>query len=161
METNNIAAATKHKGVGGWLLLFCIGLIIISPLLNIFSITSGYQEVSPYFEVYPRILPIVIITSVLGIVLSCFSIYAGIVLWKIRPNAVKIAKNYLLTMLGYSILSAFLPFMAGLPAEANQAMLTTVAADIFRTVIYTAVWYSYLNRSIRVKQTYGAIIPQK
>lgn len=159
MESNSATAGTKHKGVRGWLLLFCVSLTILSPLITVFNIISGYQEVSPYIAVFPGLLTITIIDAVLSIALTGFSIYAGIALWKIRTNAVKIAKKYLLTMLGYSILSAFLPFMAGLPSEANQSMISGVAKSLFRAIIYVAVWYSYLNKSVRVRETYDKIIP--
>jgi len=33
-------------------------------------------------------------------------------------------------------------------------MLAEVAKDTFRGVIYFAVWYSYLNKSERVRATY-------
>lgn len=141
------------------MLFFCIVLTILTPVITVFNITSGYQEVSPYFEMYPRFLTVIVIDAVFSIALTGFSIYAGVALWKIRPNAVKIAKKYLLAMLGYSILGSFLPFMAGLPSEANQAMIAEVAKDLFRAVISFAVWYSYLNRSVRVRETYGKIIP--
>ena len=183
MESSNTSIETKYKGVGGWLLLFCIGLTILTPLRTAFNLTSGYKQASPYFEMFPGLLIITIIDSVLSIALIGFSIYAGIALWKIRPNAVKIAKKYLLTLLGYSILAAFLPFMVSLPSEANQAMIGVpldeheqiyqditsyfagqyvmelreeIAKGIFRSIIYVAVWYSYLNKSQRVKATYGA-----
>jgi hypothetical protein len=162
MESSNTSIETKYKGVGGWLLLFCIGLTILRPLMTVFNLDSGYKQASPYFEVFPGLLIITIIDSVLSIALIGFSIYAGIVLWEIRPNAVKIAKKYLLTLLGYSILTAFLPFMAGLPSEANLSMIGEIAKGIFMSIIYVAVWYSYLNKSKRVKATYGTgFTPEK
>jgi hypothetical protein len=44
--------------------------------------------------------------------------------------------------------------MAGLPSAANQAMMGEVAKNTFRGVIYFAIWYSYLNKSKRVRATY-------
>jgi ABC-type spermidine/putrescine transport system permease subunit I len=86
-----------------------------------------------------------------------FSIYAGISLWRVKPGAVSLAKKYFLTVLAYAVIAAFLPFLAGLPAAANSAMIPDVAKDTIRLLVYAAVWYSYLNKSVRVKATYGPL----
>ena len=83
-----------------------------------------------------------------------FSVYAGPGFWSIRPGAVHMAKRYLLYFAGYHSVAAILPFMAGLPSAANEAMIAQVAKDTYRGVIYFAVWYSYLNKSRRVSVTY-------
>ena len=83
-----------------------------------------------------------------------FSVYAGTGLWSIRPGAVHMAKRYPLHFLGYHAVAAILPFMAGLPSAANEAMIAQGAKDTFRGVIYFAVWYSCLNKSRRVSVTY-------
>jgi hypothetical protein len=44
--------------------------------------------------------------------------------------------------------------MAGLPSAANEAMIAQVVKDAFRGIIYFAIWYSYLNKSQRVRATY-------
>ncbi|MCH7986957.1 MAG: DUF2569 family protein [Acidobacteria bacterium] len=57
-------------------------------------------------------------------------------------------------LLAYNILASLLPFLAGLPAEANEAMIREVATGLFRSIIYIAIWSSYLKKSKRVAATY-------
>ena len=127
-------AEPLYKGVGGWLLLLCLGLTVFSPLITLGSLAVGYSQSSKYFDQFPGLLVIVVVDTVLSLGLMAFSVYAG--------------------FLGYHIVAAILPFMAGLPSAANEAMIAQVAKDAFRGVIFFAVWYSYLNNSKRVSATY-------
>ena len=149
----------RLRGVGGWLLLFCVGLTILSPLVTLSTIVVGFGESPEVFDEFPRLRIIMLAETVLCGTMMAFSVYAGICLWTIRPGAVRIAKCYLLCLLGAQTISAILPFAANLPAEANEAMLGEVAKDSIRTVIYVAIWYSYLNCSERVRATYGPATP--
>jgi hypothetical protein len=127
------------------------------PLLTINNITSGYNASRLYFDQFPGLLTITLVDGFLSAALTVFSIYAGISLWKKKPGAVTLAKKYLLAFLGYAVIAAVLPFMAGLPSEANSAMVPGVIRDAVRSLIYVAVWYSYLSKSVRVKATYGSL----
>jgi len=147
-------AESRYKGVGGWLLLFCLGLTVFSPLITLGSLAAAYGESSKYFHQFPGLLVIAVIDTFLSVGLAAFSVYAGIGLWTIRPGAVQMAKRYLLFFLGYLAIAAILPFMAGLPSAAHEAMFAEVARGTFRGVIYFAIWYSYLNKSKRVSATY-------
>jgi hypothetical protein len=144
----------NQKEVGGWLLLFCISLTILSPLITIYTFITSYGATYTLFDEFPGLESILIVDGILSSFVMFFSIRAGIALWKIAPNAVKTAKNYLLIYLGYSAIAVFLPYMAGLPSYANDEMLPETLLGIFRTLIYFGIWYSYLNVSVRVKETY-------
>jgi hypothetical protein len=145
---------SRCKGVGGWLLLFCLGLTVFSPLLTLGSLAVSYSDVSQYFEQIPGLLHLTVIDTLLSVGLMGFSIYAGVGLWSIRPGAVRSAKRYLLCCLWYQAVAAVLPFMAGLPSAASEAMIPEVVKQTVRGVIHVAVWYSYLCKSQRVKATY-------
>lgn len=99
---------------------------------------------------------ITVVDFVLSASVMCLSVYAGICLWRIRPNAVRISKAYLLVFLTYNVVASFLPFMAGLPSQANEVMMREVASGLFRSIIFVAIWYSYLNKSKRVAATYAS-----
>ena len=135
-------------------MLFCIIITVINPLITVFNFVSGYNAYIPYFNHFPGLLKVFIIDFVLCIALTSISIYAGISLWMIRTNAVKIAKIYLLVFLCYSILGIFLPFMTGLQFEGSEVMIVEVVKAPFAAFIFIAIWYSYLNKSKRVKATY-------
>jgi hypothetical protein len=134
--------------------IFCIALTILSPLLTFGSLASLYSKTSPYFDRFPGLLVIAVIDTFLSTGLMAFSIYAGVGLWLIRPGAVQTAKKYLLCILAYYAVAAVLPFMAGLPSTANETMIAGAVTNILRGIIYVAVWYSYLNKSKRVRATY-------
>jgi hypothetical protein len=153
-DTRPAPAEPRYKGVGGWLLLLCIGLTVFTPLNNIGSFAVGYSESAKYFDQFPGLLVITLIKTPLILGLTVFSFYVGVGLWSIRPGAVKMAKQYLLCFLGYHAFAAILPFMAGLPSAATKAMIGPVAVEILMSVIYFAVWYSYLSESKRVTATY-------
>lgn len=144
----------RYKGVGGWLLLFCLGLSVFSPLITLGSLVASYSESSQYFDRFPGLLATIVIDTFLCVGLMVFSIYAGVGLWRTRPGAVQTAKRYLLWSLAYYAVAAVLPFMAGLPSQANDAMMAEVVKETVRGVVYFAIWYSYLNKSERVKATY-------
>lgn len=148
--------ASPYKGVRGWLLWLCLGLTVFSPIVNVIMLARSWGESSQYFDRFPGFVVVNVIDTVLSLALMGFSIYAGMQLWRLQPRAVSIAKKYLLCLLVYQGIAAVLPFMAGLPAEANQEMLKEVLRDGVRTVIGVAIWYSYLNKSRRVRATYAA-----
>ena len=149
-------AEARYKGVRGWLLLLCLELTVLSPLLALGSLAAGYREYSKYFDQFPGLLVITVINTFLSVGLMAFSVYAGTGLWSIRPGAVQMAKRFLLCFLGYQAVGAILPFMAGLPSAATDAMIAQIDKDMFRGVISFAVWYSYLSFSKRVSATYNS-----
>ena len=155
MNANDEPTANELNGVGGWLLFLCFSFTVLSPILSIVFLVTSYNEVNPHFDQFPGLLNITVVDGILTFGMIIFSIYAGISLWQIRPGAVNIAKKYLLAFLGYTVLASLLPFMAGLPSEVNEAMMREVATAAIRSFVYVAVWYSYLNKSKRVKATYG------
>jgi hypothetical protein len=144
-----------YKGVRGWLLLLCVNLTILDPFATCFNIIVLTNGAKPYFERYPGLFRLIFIGGGLSIILMLFSIYAGITLWKVLPNAVATAKKYLLCVFLYSILSVFLPFFVGLPDEAYRGMAEGTLINHLLTILYVAMWYLYLMRSRRVRVTYG------
>jgi hypothetical protein len=154
VNTRPAPAEKEYKGVGGWLLLFCLGLTVFTPLLTIGSLAMAFIKSLEYFDQFPGLLVITVIDTILSLGLIAFGFYAGIGLWSIRPGAVKMAKRYLLCILGYQAISAILTFMAGLLTATTANMISQVALDALRSVIYFAIWYSYLDKSKRVAATY-------
>jgi hypothetical protein len=144
----------RYKSVGGWLLLLCFALTIGTPLRTLFNLITSYRETSPYFDLFPGLQNLLYIDGFVSIVLIILSIRAGIALIRIKPGAVKTAKNYLLIFLGYSVIAVFLPFTAGLPSEANDAMIPEIAKSAVQSLFFFGIWYWYLNVSKRVEATY-------
>ena len=142
----------KYKGVGGWLLLLCLNLTILRPLVTLISSVGAINTASLLSTQYPSFFNFVVIDTILGVGLMCFSIYAGVALWTVKSGAVKIAKTYLLVFLAYSVIECLLLFTVGLPSD---IVLEQGIKQILRSAAYFFVWYAYLNKSQRVKATYG------
>jgi hypothetical protein len=144
----------KYKGVGGWLLLLCLSLTIFRPLFTLISLVSALNTASLLSTQFPSFFTFVVIDTILSLGLMCFSIYAGVALWTVKSGAVKIAKTYLLVFLAYAVIENFLLFTVGLPSQ-SDIVLQEGIKQIVRSAVYFAVWYAYLNKSERVKATYG------
>ena len=145
----------KYKGIGGWLLLFCLILTVFSLIGTLFSIVTTYLEVSKYFAQFPRLLTVTVIDIFLSLSFMTYSIYAGIRLWRIRPRAVHTAKQYILFSLVYVLIASLLSFMAGFPSSVNETLVIGGAKSMFKGIIFVVTWYSYLNKSQRVRATYN------
>lgn len=152
-ETHN-KQLRMYRDVGGWLLLLCVVLTIISPARALYNMITSYHDVSPLFNQFPRLLPLIIIDYVLSATLMIFSINAGSALWNIKPKAVRTAKNYLFMHLGYTMIAAFIPFSVGYPSSVNQVLISEVTGSTMQALFFFGIWYSYLSFSKRVKATY-------
>ncbi len=149
----------KYVGVGGWLLLLCVGLTILSPLATLGNIGNSLDTVKRFSAQFPGLATVTYVDFALSIAVMLFGIYAGAALWGVSKGAVKTAKTYFLVRLAYAAVAFVLPFLAGLPAQYNDALLQTGITGIVQAVIPFAVWYTYLVKSKRVKATYGDEAP--
>jgi hypothetical protein len=147
----------RYSGVRGWLMFFIITLVLLSPLGTCSALGQYDQAWKPFYTTYPLLRTIGLINLVVGFGLVCFSVYAGIKLWRIRPNAVHIAKTYLLVLAISSIVLTCLPLFAGLPERANTAILEALPVDVIKLLVYPTLWYFYLNNSKRVATTYSLV----
>ena len=147
-------AVLRYKGVGGWLLWLCLGLTVLSPALTLVMLTKSYSDSAQYFARLPGLATLSVIDTILSLALMAFSIYAGVMLWRIRPGAVATAKIYLLCNLAYHVVASVLPFMVGLPSEVSHGLLKEAVRGTVQSIIGVAIWYSYLNVSRRVRATY-------
>lgn len=142
------------RGVGGWLLLLCIGLTVLSPILVAIGIARDYRVESPYFERFPRLRVVLLIDIALRVALTAYGMWVGIRLATASPRAVQAAKRYFLVAVGYLIVAALLPFAADLPPDAHPAIAMAVARQTIPALLGIGLWYAYLVRSKRVRATY-------
>ena len=149
------------KGVGGWLILFAISLVLLNPIVALISLMRGYEDVSKSFEQYPGLMVVTWIDTLASSLLIAYSIFAGVCLLAVRPGAVQVSKFFLVANLFYSVLAAIIPFLAGLPPTANGAMLAEGIKNIIRALIYFFIWNSYLKQSKRVQATYAQASKQE
>src|SRR5205823_6941119 len=81
---------SRCKGVGGWLLPFCLGLTVFNPLISLVSLTASYRDSAPYFSQFPGLLVVTGLDTFLSLGLMVFSLYAGASLWRVQPTLVPI-----------------------------------------------------------------------
>lgn len=144
----------QYVGVKGWLLLLCVNLAILDPFAMLFNLASVTYLTKPHFDKFPQLLHLMVVGGGLSLALTVFSIYAGISLWRVFPNALSVARKYLTAVFLYSIFSVFLPSLVGLPEKAKEEFSANTAFNSMITILYVACWYVYLKRSKRVKATY-------
>jgi RNA polymerase subunit RPABC4/transcription elongation factor Spt4 len=147
------------KGVEGWLLVLCL-VLIFGPIAYIpytFNIETEFRE-----ELYwiPLNETIIYLDLLISILISCFSIYAGVSLWKVRPNATAIANFYLNTLLIYIILGflviIILTFSSNIPFNnLSQSWFGYIIKDTISTITFVIMIKLYLKNSRRVKNTYN------
>lgn len=140
--------------VGGWLLLLCVGLTVVSPILVTIGIVRGYLGDSQHFDQFPRLRVVLLVDTALRIALTAYGVWVGLRLINVRPGAVRTAKRYFQVSLAYLVVAALLPFVAGLPPEANPTLAIAVVQQTVPALIGVALWYAYLVRSKRVRATY-------
>jgi len=144
----------QYDKVGGWLLLFCLSLILFTPLDTIFTISKSWGIAARLFETYPTFRGMFIFDTILGIGLAAFSIYAGMLLLIINLKAAKVAKIFLLVEWSVTIIEPFLFFSVGFSREIREAFFGNMRLFFFRNLFYVGIWYVYLIKSKRVKGTY-------
>jgi hypothetical protein len=158
MSTQAPSRRDEHRpelyGARGWLLLLCIYLGIAMPLIAILGAIGALQLAIRA----PDLRGTLIAEGVSAIALAGFAAYGGWALFRMHPNAVKVAKAYLITMLVLSILglilaSAFAVTQAPDNAPLN-AMRTSAMVAILWPAVLSAMWLVYLLYSKRVRATF-------
>ena len=147
---------TDLYGVRGWLRLLCLYLMIAMPLVALLGTIGALQRAIAA----PALQGALLSEVALEIALAAFAAFGGWALYRMRPNAVKVAKAYFIIMLTLSNLGLAILVVTALVISRNQdnALLNTLqgpaAVASIRQVILSAVWLTYLLRSRRVRATF-------
>ena len=131
--------AGELRGVGGWLLLFCIWITIVDPIYAL------------------RLLPFLRYihlnwTLPLSLLLIGYGVVTGIHLWRGRVGALMLLRVYFGLMLALTLFSIGLLFYGTLGMHIS---IWSVFAWC-RTFAFLGIWVTYFRVSKRVRATYGA-----
>jgi|SRR5581483_9209872 len=136
------AAPRGPTGVGGWLLLFCLLLLVWQPL-SLGLVASGVLDALPV-----RGLPLALVLF-LRLTVVAFGIAAGLTLLTRRPAAVPLAKASLAASAATDMFVYATPYFPDNRPPGD----TTIVAIL--SLAYYAIWFAYLVRSQRVRNTFG------
>lgn len=145
-------------GVGGWLALLVAGMLVLGPLLGI---GRTYGEFASAERQYPALAQVAEWSSfktvewVALLIFCAISIYGGLGLaTKRTPDAVSRAKlvlwfNYPISI----VVTAMIIPATMIPDSGKETAM--VIPSLLASLIAVAIWTAYLNRSKRVRNTYG------
>ena len=126
------------RGVGGWLLVFCIWVTIFDPLMDVRLL--GYLR---YLSLNPMLL------GSLG--LTAFGVVTGVMLWMGRREALVLLRVYF-ALVAVMVLFGMASFFRATHFEALGFWIVLAWG---RAIAFLAVWISYFRVSVRVRNTYG------
>ncbi|HUO84815.1 MAG TPA: DUF2569 family protein [Thermoanaerobaculia bacterium] len=144
-----------YTSVGGWLLFLCVGLTILSPLVNggrLLAGLSSWDQISTYSS----LANIVAVEAIFGFALIAFGVFAGISLWTLSPNGVTMARRFFIAVLCYQGLMVLMVFGTDLPYFAKGPVQEAIMQQVVASGIGVAIWWSYLNKSKRVADLFSA-----
>jgi len=145
---------TGPNSIKGVLLLFCLILTIFLPMGKVFAFICEYNILKLHCNV-SDISFLAISYGFLNVFLLVFSIYAGVTLWKIRYNAVRTAKIFLLVYFGCSIILIVLTFFSSVSSSHRSFLYYEAGKSLIFSISFFIVWYWYLCKSKRVEFTFA------
>jgi len=133
--------STSRSGIGGWLLVLCLLLLVWQPLSIALVASSALDALAI------RGLPLALIMLMrLGV--AAVGIAGGLALVKHRPGAVTLAKAALVLSAAADLIVYSTPYFP------SNRLPGTTPLYIAASIAYSAVWIAYLTRSRRVRETY-------
>ena len=130
------------SGVGGWLLLLCLLLLVGQPI----DLAIGAARALGALPM--RGLPLALV--VLGqLVVAGIGVGAGLALLQCRRGAARFAKWSLLLSAGMDLFAYTTPFLP------NNRLPGTTPIFVVASLTYYAIWIAYLSRSKRVSNTFS------
>jgi hypothetical protein len=138
-------------GVGGWLLLLCIGLTIIGPIKTLAGIATAVEVV----ETHP-LVPIIAIGTAADVMVRLLGMVAGVALWSRKRSGVWLAKAFFWATPIVGVLVAGIALVVT-PRSFLPGVLGTYFVLVLVGTVIAVVWTSYLSRSKRVAATYGLL----
>jgi hypothetical protein len=150
-------AVVGPKGVGGWLVVFCIGLTILSPLVSLAQMASTWDSAQAGFSRFPSLKTAVMWENAGTAVLLVYGMVVGCIIWSGHSNGRSVAKTFLVIRLVAFIVVELIAIllMGDLPSEVMAAGIGGVVGAGMTQLIYFLIWWFYFQNSKRVQNTYG------
>jgi hypothetical protein len=128
--------------VGGWLLLLCLLLMIWQPL------SVGLTSSAALGSIAIGGLPVTLVV-ILRLLVTGLGIAAGLALLNRRAGAVTLARVVLIVSAATDAFVYLTPYFPSNRAPGETPVFVAVS------LIYYAIWLTYLSRSRRVRRTFA------
>ena len=142
-RADEIESKTPPSGIGGLLVFFIFGLFG-NAAFNAFKAVKILLS-SPS--------PIAYIDVLLDLALAGLAFFAAVQLVRVKNQGIRLSKVFIWLNGGVSILIAVGSF-AQAPGTSDASMALTTLG---RTLLFSMLWLMYLERSVRVRNTYGIV----
>ncbi|MEY2486747.1 MAG: hypothetical protein QOH39_2395 [Verrucomicrobiota bacterium] len=157
MGEESLSAPEKRtpKGVGGWLLIFCVGQILIAPLvsLNHLAVMWNFMRLHTVFPVVRQHGTIVTVVSLL---VTLYGMIVGISIWKGSPHGRILARQYLVIRILIALfMTALIAWWAlGFGGQFARRVFPRLLPSTALEVAGCLLWWCYFTYSKRVRNTY-------
>ena len=150
-----VTESERYEGVAGWLLLFCIDLIVIVPGSHLYRV-FGHTIPMLLRTHEPKRQILWTVFVVIYIAIAAVAFVTGLRLWLVRRGAVRMARLWLLMMLSTHVAYFFLWLVLFLH-ERTEPVAKVAWNHIIAPLIPFCIWNAYLARSKRVRDTYQQV----
>jgi hypothetical protein len=121
----------RLKGVSGWLMFFCIAMMVLRPIMTISAMQKGTN----------------IVFALKNCMLMLFSITTGFMILTVKPSALTWLKWFFAVYAVLIVLEFALFLSLGLTAAGWLLLM--------RGIVFLTVWVVYFQVSRRVRATFG------
>lgn len=144
----------KYRKVGGWLLLFCIGVGILTPIFNFYYLFQALEMFFTY-DLENNVKAYLLTNALFMISFIVLSIITGYKLFRIVPGAVTFTYIFLIIACLLNLLLSILPYMFSLEDGLANQISKEGMGDTFKAFVYGIIWCAYFYKSKRVNYTYS------
>lgn len=149
-------APATPSGVGGWLLLLCVALVLVCPVLVAWLVSTTYAGLDSRLLASGLAHGAVVLSLWLAGVAAALGVHAGLALWAQRPGAVATARRALLWGLALDVAATVLQLLTGTTAFTPSLALDELMVRLLPDLLFFTLCLGYLNKSRRVALTYPA-----
>jgi hypothetical protein len=126
-----VRSQESRKGIGGWLMFFCVLITVVAPLLLFIDWHADR----------------------LSFVRTMFGLVTGIMVWSIRPTALNWLRGYFVIGIVTRVAALIL---ISTKANVNDGHWFEHFANQCMGLFILTAWIAYFNFSARVKATFGS-----
>ena len=153
---SHMSFIVQGRVIGGWLALLIFGLGFLGPIAAFKNYESTEQNMAPLYSKVPRLQLAVYVYDYLLLAYGLVSIYTAYYLLYGKNKGVAATARYNLVVMGFlSVTACFsVPVIILLPLNTNDPLWRYCIKGAIQAILVCGVWYVYLARSKRVKETY-------